>query len=80
MKSSKSPKNKALPTAKKAERTGPFLMPKSPEAGRYTAVSRKSVDGLSQRTRKPTNTNKPQTPFGKFNSGGLTLWHFSTAQ
>ena len=41
MKSSKSPKNKALPTAKKAERTGPFLMPKSSEAGRYTAVSRK---------------------------------------
>ena len=58
MKSSKSPKNKALPTAKKAERTGPFLMPKSPEAGRYTAVSQKSVDGLLQRTRKPTNTNK----------------------
>ena len=41
MKSSKSPKNKALPTAKKAERTGSFLMPKSSEAGRYTAVSRK---------------------------------------
>ena len=33
-------------------------MPKSPEAGRYTAVSQKSVDGLLQRTRKPTNTNK----------------------
>ena len=74
MKSSKSPKNKALPTAKKAERTGPFLMPKSSEAGRYTAVSRK----VSRRAFCKEHVN--QQTKQKTIYGGLTLWHFSTAQ
>ena len=63
-KSSKSTKNKALPTAKKAERTGPFLMPKSSEAGRYTAVSRK----VSRRAFCKEHVNQQTKTF----YGGLT--------